>query len=88
MLNGAKGRYTPIEKVAFALVVTARRLRPNFLSHSVGVKTNLPLKQTLEKPDTSGLMVKWAVELRARHLAAYLDSQLVVKQVEVMYEAK
>ncbi|KAL0290422.1 UNVERIFIED_CONTAM: hypothetical protein Scaly_2670800 [Sesamum calycinum] len=49
ILNGAEGRYTPIEKVAFALVVTARRLRPNFLSHSVGVKTNLQLKQTLGK---------------------------------------
>ncbi|KAL0386629.1 UNVERIFIED_CONTAM: hypothetical protein Slati_4590800 [Sesamum latifolium] len=32
VLNGAEGRYTPIEKVALALVVTARRLRPYFLS--------------------------------------------------------
>ncbi|KAL0457882.1 UNVERIFIED_CONTAM: hypothetical protein Slati_0415400 [Sesamum latifolium] len=28
------------------------------------VKMNLPLKQTLGKPDTSGRLVKWAVELR------------------------
>ncbi|KAL0446344.1 UNVERIFIED_CONTAM: hypothetical protein Slati_1762300 [Sesamum latifolium] len=34
-----------------------------FLSHPVGVKTNTPLKQTLGKPDTSGRLVKWAVEL-------------------------
>ncbi|KAL0290132.1 UNVERIFIED_CONTAM: Ribonuclease HI [Sesamum radiatum] len=63
VLNGAEGRYTPIEKMALALVVTARRLRPYFLSHPVGVKTNTPLKQTLDKPDTSGRLVKWAVEL-------------------------
>ncbi|KAL0433286.1 UNVERIFIED_CONTAM: Ribonuclease HI [Sesamum latifolium] len=63
VLNGAKGRYTPIEKMALALVVTARRLRPYFLSHPIGVKTNTPLKQTLGKPDTSGRLVKWAVEL-------------------------
>ncbi|KAL0287447.1 UNVERIFIED_CONTAM: hypothetical protein Sradi_7125300 [Sesamum radiatum] len=49
--------------MALALVVTARRLRPYFLSHPIGVKTNTPLKQTLGKPDTSGLLVKWAVEL-------------------------
>ncbi|KAL0449449.1 UNVERIFIED_CONTAM: hypothetical protein Slati_1501300 [Sesamum latifolium] len=48
LLSGAEGRYTPIEKIALALVVTARRLRPYFLSHPVGVKTNTPLKQTLE----------------------------------------
>ncbi|KAL0404565.1 UNVERIFIED_CONTAM: Polyprotein P3 [Sesamum radiatum] len=47
VLNGAEGRYTPIEKVALALVVTARRLRPYFLSHPIGVRTNTPLKQTL-----------------------------------------
>ncbi|KAL0412943.1 UNVERIFIED_CONTAM: polyprotein [Sesamum radiatum] len=63
VLNRAEGRYTPIEKMALALVVMARKLRPYFLSHPVGVKTNTPLKQTLGKPDTSGRLVKWGVEL-------------------------
>ncbi|KAL0400239.1 UNVERIFIED_CONTAM: Retrovirus-related Pol polyprotein from transposon [Sesamum radiatum] len=63
VLNGVEGRYTPIDKMALALVVTARRLRLYFLSHPIGVKTNTPLKQTLGKPDTSGRLVKWAVEL-------------------------
>ncbi|KAL0412118.1 UNVERIFIED_CONTAM: hypothetical protein Slati_3801500 [Sesamum latifolium] len=49
--------------MALALVITARRLRPYFLSHPIGVKTNTPLKQTLGKPNTSGRLVKWAVEL-------------------------
>ncbi|KAL0439206.1 UNVERIFIED_CONTAM: hypothetical protein Slati_2403600 [Sesamum latifolium] len=49
--------------MALALVTTARRLRPYFLPHPIGVKTNTPLKQTLGKPDTSGRLVKWAVEL-------------------------
>ncbi|KAL0394374.1 UNVERIFIED_CONTAM: hypothetical protein Slati_4403600 [Sesamum latifolium] len=49
--------------MALALVVTARRLRPYFLSHPIGVKTNTPLKQMLGKPNTSGRLVKWAVEL-------------------------
>ncbi|KAL0345623.1 UNVERIFIED_CONTAM: putative protein K02A2.6 [Sesamum radiatum] len=39
VLNGAEGRYTPIEKMVLALVITARRLRPYFLSHPIGVKT-------------------------------------------------
>ncbi|KAL0361979.1 UNVERIFIED_CONTAM: hypothetical protein Sradi_3882400 [Sesamum radiatum] len=63
VLKWSKGRYTPIEKMALALVVTARRLRPYFLSHPVGVKTNIPLKQTLGKPDTLGRLVKWPIEM-------------------------
>ncbi|KAL0290508.1 UNVERIFIED_CONTAM: hypothetical protein Sradi_7048200 [Sesamum radiatum] len=63
VLNGAEGRYTPIEKMALALVITARKLHPYFLTHPVGVKRNMPLKQTLGKQDTSGRLIKWAVEL-------------------------
>ncbi|KAL0420376.1 UNVERIFIED_CONTAM: hypothetical protein Slati_3060500 [Sesamum latifolium] len=63
VLNGAERRYAPIEKMALALVVTARKLRPYFLTHPVGVKTNMPLKQTRGKPDTSGRLIKWAIEL-------------------------
>ncbi|KAL0413037.1 UNVERIFIED_CONTAM: hypothetical protein Sradi_1505400 [Sesamum radiatum] len=49
--------------MTLALVVTTKRLRPYFLSHPIGVKTNTPLKQTLGKPDTLGRLVKWAIEL-------------------------
>ncbi|KAL2230820.1 UNVERIFIED_CONTAM: Retrovirus-related Pol polyprotein from transposon opus [Sesamum indicum] len=61
VLNGAEERYTLIEKMALALVTTARRLRPYFLSYPIRVKTNLPLKETLGKPDTSMRLVKWVV---------------------------
>ena len=44
-------------------MVTARRLRPYFLSHKVIVRTNYLLKQVIGRADLSGRMVKWAVEL-------------------------
>ncbi|KAL0433446.1 UNVERIFIED_CONTAM: hypothetical protein Slati_2678900 [Sesamum latifolium] len=49
--------------MALALVITARKLRPYFLSYSVGVRTNTPLKQVLRKPETSGRLIKWVIEL-------------------------
>ncbi|XP_011093333.1 uncharacterized protein LOC105173330 [Sesamum indicum] len=63
MLQGAEKKYIQIEKLALALVITARKLRPYFQSHPIVVLTNHPLKQVMSKPDTSGRMIKWAVEL-------------------------
>ncbi|KAL0302278.1 UNVERIFIED_CONTAM: hypothetical protein Scaly_3037200 [Sesamum calycinum] len=51
LLNGAKCRYPSLEKMALALVIIARKLRPYFLSYLVGVRTNTPLKQVLGKPE-------------------------------------
>ncbi|KAL0383008.1 UNVERIFIED_CONTAM: hypothetical protein Scaly_0588100 [Sesamum calycinum] len=54
VLNGAECRYPSIEKMALVLVITARKLRPYFLSYPIGVRTNTPLKQVLGKPEASG----------------------------------
>ncbi|KAL0448047.1 UNVERIFIED_CONTAM: Retrovirus-related Pol polyprotein from transposon opus [Sesamum latifolium] len=63
MLQGAEKRYTQIERLALALVVTAIKLRPYFQSHKVVVLTNHPLGHIITRPDASGRLVKWAVEL-------------------------
>ncbi|XP_057444102.1 uncharacterized protein LOC130736278 [Lotus japonicus] len=61
--QGAEMRYQKIEKAALAVLVTARRLRPYFQSFQVKVRTDLPLRQVLQKPDLSGRLVAWSVEL-------------------------
>jgi hypothetical protein len=62
-LRGAEERYPRIEKLDFALVISARKLRPYFQAHVVRVLTEYPLKKVLQKPDLSGRLVNWAVEL-------------------------
>ncbi|XP_057452608.1 uncharacterized protein LOC130744439 [Lotus japonicus] len=62
-LQGAEIRYQKIEKAALAVLVTARRLRPYFQSFQVKVRTDLPLRQVLQKPDLSGRLVTWSMEL-------------------------
>ncbi|CAA0831241.1 Unknown protein, partial [Striga hermonthica] len=62
-LHDAELRYPPMEKLAYALIIAARKLRPYFQEHSITVLTAHPLRQVLHRPDTSGRMIKWAVEL-------------------------
>ena len=63
VLKDAETRYTAAKKLAYALLITAKRLRPYFQAHSIHVLTDQPLKQILAKPGSSGRLVKWAVEL-------------------------
>ena len=42
-LRGAKERYSPMEKLAFALVMTTRKLKPYFQAHTVIILTDKPL---------------------------------------------
>jgi len=62
-LHGAEERYPQIEKLAFALVISARRLRPYFQAHAIRVLTEYPMKKVLQKPDLSRRLVNWAMEL-------------------------
>ncbi|XP_073045532.1 uncharacterized protein [Primulina eburnea] len=62
-LRGAEMRYSELEKIALALVMTARKLRPYFLSHPIVVLTNSPLGRIMTHAEVSGRMIKWTVEL-------------------------
>jgi len=62
-LHAAETRYQMIEKVALALVLTARRIRPYFQNHAITVRTNYPIYKILSKPDLAGRMIGWLVEL-------------------------
>ena len=62
-LRGAEERYSKMEKLILALVSTARKLQPYFQAHTIEVPTEHPMKQILHKPETSGRLIKWAIEL-------------------------
>ena len=62
-LLSCETRYPPVEKLAYALVMASRKLRPYFQCHPIIVVTSHPLRNILQKPDLSGRLVKWAIEL-------------------------
>ncbi|XP_010456559.1 PREDICTED: uncharacterized protein LOC104738020 [Camelina sativa] len=61
--TGAESRYPLMEKLALAVVVSARKLRPYFQSQSIVVLTTQPLRTILHSPSQSGRLAKWSVEL-------------------------
>ena len=52
-----------MEKLILALVTTVRRLRPYFQAHPSEIPTKHPMKKILHKPETSGRLIKWVIEL-------------------------
>lgn len=63
VLLDAETRYRKMEKLAYALVIAARKVRPYFQSHTIHVLTEQPLKRILHKPETSSRLVSWSIEL-------------------------
>ncbi|XP_056864067.1 uncharacterized protein LOC130511206 [Raphanus sativus] len=62
-LLDAETHYSHLEKLALALVNAARKLRPYFQAHQIVVVTSFPIKAVLHKPEVSGRLAKWAIEL-------------------------
>ena len=52
-----------MENLIVALVTTSRKLRPYFQAHTVEVLTEYHMKKILHKPETSGRLIKYAIEL-------------------------
>ncbi|XP_042452041.1 uncharacterized protein LOC122036704 [Zingiber officinale] len=63
ILKDTESRYTDLEKLAYALVLAAWRLRPYFLAHSIIVMTNSTLERVLLNPEASRWLIKWTTKL-------------------------
>ena len=52
-----------MEKLAFALVTAARKLKPYFQVHNMIILTDKPLRRAMSNPEAAGRMVLWSIEL-------------------------
>ena len=52
-----------MEKLAFALVTTARKLKPYFQAHTVIVLTEKPLRRAMSNLEATRRMALWTIEL-------------------------
>ena len=52
-----------MEKLAFAFLVAARKLKSYFQAHTIVVLMDKPLRKAMSSPEVAGRMALWAVEL-------------------------
>ncbi|XP_075507599.1 uncharacterized protein LOC142544436 [Primulina tabacum] len=99
-LKGVEIRYSELEKLALALVMIARHLRPYFLSHPIVVLTNSPLGRILTHSDMSGSGLlsweyttsRWQWGGSSTDFASWgggeVSSKLVAQQMKGIYDMK
>jgi ribonuclease HI len=63
VLIGSKKYYSEMEKICYAVTISARKLRHYFEAHIIKVLTNQPLNDIFGNRDISGRISKWAMEL-------------------------
>ena len=61
--QGTEANYLRIEKIAIALLVASRKLRPYFQAQSIVVMTDQPIRKTMNKIDAAGQLIQWAIKL-------------------------
>jgi ribonuclease HI len=67
-LSGSKIYYLEIEKIAYAVLIAARKLKYYFQAHKIRVPTSYPLKEVLQSCRSSGKLEKWAAELSQHYI--------------------
>ncbi|XP_021735021.1 uncharacterized protein LOC110701703 [Chenopodium quinoa] len=65
VLKKVELRYPLVEKFGLALYMAVKKLKPYFLAHPVVIYTDQPIKRPLTTLESSGRMIKWAIEIQS-----------------------
>ena len=72
--------YSEMEKMAYAVVMVAWKLRHYFQSFKIKVPTSHPLRDMFENREASGRIRKWATQLLA-HTIDFVPRSAIKSQV-------
>jgi ribonuclease HI len=80
VLTGSKRFYSEMEKICYAVIMSAWKLRPYFKSHTIKVSTNQPLNDIFSNRDNFSKINKWAAEL-SEHVVDFEKRSAIKSQI-------
>jgi hypothetical protein len=80
VLTGSKRFYSEMEKIYYAVVMSAHKLRHYFEAHTIKVSTNQPLNDIFGNRDSSERISKWVIEL-SEHVIDFKKCSTIKSQI-------
>ena len=80
VLSDTKTRYTQVQKLVYAVLITRCKLRHYFDAHPVAVVSKFPLGEIIQSPEATGRIAKWAIELMGAQIT-YAPRDAIKSQV-------
>jgi hypothetical protein len=80
VLTGSKRFYSEVEKICYAVVMSARKLWHYFEAHTIKVLTTQPLNDIFSNRDSSERISKWATEL-SEHVVDFEKRSTIKSQI-------
>jgi hypothetical protein len=68
VLSNSKTRYSQMQKLVYAILMTKRKLRHYFDAHPITVVSKYPLGEVIRNPEDEGRIAKWALELMRQNI--------------------
>jgi hypothetical protein len=80
VLSDSKMRYSQMQKLVYAILMTKRKLRHYFDAHPIMVVSKYPLREVIQNPEAEGRIAKWALELMGQNIM-YAPRNAIKSQV-------
>jgi hypothetical protein len=68
VLSDSKMRYSQMQKLVYAILMTKRKLQHYFDTHPITVVSKYILREVIQNPEAEGRIANWALELMGQNI--------------------